>query len=65
MDSDDPVFDSVVRLAAISENTDLRSLDLVVHRNAQGRPIFWHSPLTRDTLRCAICEGGARVRIDP
>ena len=59
-DLNSPVFDEV-----ISMEIDLPGLsepmDLVTHRDPDGKLFAWHSPLAHGTIKCSICEGGARV----
>jgi hypothetical protein len=35
--------------------------DLVIHRAPDGEVFAYHSPLFGGTIRCTICEGGARI----
>ena len=39
------------------------TIDIVFHRGPEGQLLAWHSPLTIGTIRCTICEGGARVYV--
>jgi hypothetical protein len=58
-----PVFDFVMGVVVPGVDTVDRIIDTVFHCSTDGAPIYWHSPLTHGTIRCAICENGARVRI--
>lgn len=53
----EPLFDYVTQLALPGDAT----IDVVFHRGPDGALLAWHSPLTIGTIRCAICESGARV----
>jgi hypothetical protein len=50
-----PVFDFVAPADYLEER------DTIVHKNPDGEIAYWHSPLGHGTIRCTICESGARV----
>lgn len=56
-DFESPDFDFV------SVCEDLGERPIVVHLSVANTVIAYHSPLTKEHVRCEICEKGARVRL--
>ena len=57
--SDEPRFDDPTPIYIDGD----KRRELVIHRGPDCVPICWHSPLTDGSIKCTICEDGARVHL--